>query len=127
MSVAAPAAKPLSRRTLERSGMTPEQELELLIAEQKRDDTDRVDRPSFVISLDAPTPDGKSTMLDLVGYDEDGQLVSFIPGTRDCYDPRAITHGTRGAYTKFGCKCPPCRKANSDYIAEYRARRKSEQ
>jgi hypothetical protein len=39
---------------------------------------------------------------------------------REC-SKKIITHGTLNGYTNHGCRCPPCRAANSSY---YRERRK---
>ena len=120
------AARPLRRRTLEREGMTPEQELELLIAEQKADDTYFVDRPSFVLSLDAPSPSGDGAIGDLIGRDEEGDLISFV-GSAPAFAPdTTIPHGNRGRYTKYGCRCRPCKAANSAFIREYRKGRRAE-
>lgn len=115
MSVATLAAKPLSRRMLERKGMTPEEELELLIREQQKDDTYFIDRPAGEVSLDASAPWGR--IGDLLQVDEDG--VPHLGGNRLCHsglaDPRLIPHGTLGGYTNHRCRCTPCRQANTEY------------
>ena len=121
MSVATLAAKPPSRRMLERKGMTPEEELELLIREQQKDDTHFVDRPSGEISLDAPAPKGEGTIGSLVGRDEDGQLISFVQPHVSLFDPTHIPHGTLGGYTNHRCRCTPCRKTNTAYRRRKRA------
>ncbi len=35
-----------------------------------------------------------------------------------------IKHGTRGAYQNDGCRCDECRKAEAEYRARYRRRRR---
>lgn len=121
MPVAALAAKPLSRRMLERMGMTPEEELELLIREQQKDDTYFIDRPAGEVSLDAPAPWGR--IGDLLHLGEDG--VASLGGERLCHsgltDPRMVPHGTLGGYTNHRCRCTPCRQANTEYRRKKRA------
>lgn len=107
--------------------MTPEQELELLINEQQKDDTYYVDRPSGEISLDAPTPDGVATMGDLVGIDDEGEItVFFRPPPGALFENQGPQHGTIYAYRRLRCRCVKCKKAQSTAVAEYRARRKTE-
>lgn len=123
MSVATFAAKPPSRRMLERMGMTPEQELELLIREQQKDDTYFIDRPAGEVSLDARAPGGSGTVADLIGVDEDGMVFLGESLGSSCFaDPRLVPHGTLGGYTNHRCRCTPCRRANT----EYRRRRRAE-
>lgn len=122
MSVATLAAKPPSRRTLERMGMTPEQELELLIREQQKDDTHFIDRPAGEVSLDARAPDGTGTVADLIGISEDGVIfLAESLGTHGLADPRLVPHGTLGGYTNHRCHCGPCRQANTEYRRKKRA------
>lgn len=129
---------------LERETMTPEQVLDLLIAEQEADDTHRAHVPAAQVSLDAPVTDrtggyDEGTVgSELLGYDPwglvdaaidlnidpsalaySGDLVSGIrlPGLVD------VRHGTLTGYRKQGCRCPKCRKANSEHVAAYRARK----
>jgi hypothetical protein len=126
MSAAVMAPRAPRRRTLERMGMTPEQELELLIREQEADDTFYVDRPSHIISIDAPSPTGEGTLADLIGYDpETGeQLVCFpLPATPPLAN--ASQHGTEYAYNRLGCKCAPCREAAASGRRARRARKSS--
>lgn len=113
-----------SRRTLEREGMTPEQELELLIAEQKADDTYFIDRPAGEISIDAPAPNGEGTIGDMIGYDEEGELVVFMP-LPPTSSPigNASQHGTIYAYARLKCKCRPCKNAKAAYERERRRKR----
>lgn len=126
MSVAMTACRQ-ARRALERTAMTPEQELELLIAEQQADDTYYVDRPAGEISLDAPAPSGDGTLGDLVGYDDSGELVCFAPVPR-ASSPigNAGQHGTIYAYMRLRCRCAPCTDANSSYMRMYRARKRAQ-
>ena len=35
--------------------------------------------------------------------------------------PFFVSHGTRNAYINYGCRCDPCREANSRYRREHRA------
>ena len=116
MPVATLAAKPPSRRMLERTGMTPEQELELLIREQQKDDTYFIDRPAGEVSLDAPAPDHSGSVSDLIGVDEDGYIfLGESLGNSGLADPRVIPHGTLGGYTNHRCHCGPCRQANTEF------------
>lgn len=122
MSVATLAAKPLSRRMLERKGMTPEEELELLIREQQKDDTYFIDRPAGEVSLDAPAPDRAGTVADLIGVDENGVIfLGESLGVHGLVDPRLVPHGTLGGYTNHRCRCTPCRHANTEYRRRKRA------
>ena len=108
--------------------MTPEQELELLIAEQQADDTYYVDRREGEVSLDAPSPDGKSSLGDLIGVDEDGELIVFFrPYSDTAFDTQKSQHGTLYGYRRLGCRCVPCKRANACYMREYRAARRAEQ
>lgn len=114
------------RRTLERTAMTPEQELELLIAEQQADDTYFIDRPAGEISLDAPSPDGRSTISDLIGVDEEGNLVVFFrPHSDTAFDVQKMQHGTIYGYRRLRCRCFRCTTAQAIAVADYRARRKA--
>lgn len=36
-------------------------------------------------------------------------------------EPRAVKHGTIGAYTNRGCRCEPCTVAHREYQREYLA------
>lgn len=110
--------------------MTPEEELELLIAEQQHDDTYFIDRREGEISLDAPTPDRTRTIHDLIGVDEDGEVVTFLRNAAHLNysplrDPRQTVHGTIYAYRRLRCKCAPCKAAQAKAVREYRARRRA--
>ena len=121
------AAAPLRRRTLERQGMTPEQELELLVREQQADDTYFIDRKEGEISLNAPTPDGRVSMGDLIGVGEEGEtLVFFRPHSDTRFDDQKTQHGTIYGYRRLRCRCVPCTVAQSKAVREYRARKKAE-
>jgi hypothetical protein len=126
MSAATLAAAPLRRRTLERTGMTPEQELELLIVEQRKDDNYFIDRENGMYSLDAPWGE-TTTLLDLVGVDDEGEIVVCFRPEVLLGNPQSLTHGLRSTYVKHECRCKKCSKANSTYISKYRARRQAEQ
>lgn len=124
----ATAVRPRRRRSLERMAMTPEQELELLIAEQHADDTYYVDRHEGEISLDAPSPDGHSTLGDMIGVDEDGELIVFFSAhSGTAFDTQRSQHGSLYGYRRLGCRCAPCKRANATYMREYRAARRAEQ
>lgn len=132
MSAVLTASRPLRRRSLERTAMTPEEELGLLIAEQQRDDTHFVNRHEGEISMDAPAPNGEGVIGDLIGIDEDGEILTFglRPGRALADTPkrmREAEHGTIYTYRRLGCKCAPCRAAQTKAVSEYRARRKGEQ
>jgi hypothetical protein len=146
---AATAIAPPRRRTLERTGMTPEQELELLISEQRADDTHYVDVPGSQVSLDSPAPSGEGGTIgdEMIGRDPwdlvdacidlglepaevafSGDLVDNMPLRRGgvLTDPRKINHGTINGYTNHKCKCAHCRGAWAKYLREYRAARRAE-
>jgi len=143
----------LSRRTLERQGMTPEQELALLIQEQADDDTSYASTErGREWSLDAPAPgsDGGSVGDEMVGRDpwslvDDaidlgldptevayaGDIVDSIPSRGGLFggglvDPNAIPHATAGAYQNHKCRCVPCTKAWATYKRERRAAKRAE-
>jgi hypothetical protein len=100
--------------------VTPEEELELLIEEQRRDDTHIV-RPErgYAFSLDAPTPDGDGVLGDCVGVDADGEIVCLLPRRRGDVMGH-IPHGTTGGYTNHRCRCRRCRDAHAAYMRAYR-------
>lgn len=37
--------------------------------------------------------------------------------------PPDIKHGTRNAYINHSCRCEHCRRAQADYMAEFRRKR----
>lgn len=124
MSALALAPRALKRRTLERMGMTPEQELELLIAEQQADDTYFIDRPSHIISIDAPAPNGEGTIGDLIGYDPDTEeLITAFPLPPTPPMANASQHGSIYAYARLKCRCRPCKDAKATYEREKRQQR----
>lgn len=103
--------------------MTPEEELELLIEQQRKDDTYRVWHESHVdFSLDDPLSNGiKGTIGDFVGLDEDGFAKVF----RSRWRGRVMgpghpgQHGLQTTYTNHGCRCPLCRTAQAAYQSEW--------
>ena len=131
--MAATAVRPrLSARA--KADMTPEQELEYLIAEQAADDTYRLDPRGGDISLDAAA--------DAIGYDPwdlvdaaidlglepaevayAGELVNTLRPRRGdiLVDPSKTPHGTHNAYRNYKCRCPKCRAAWAAYVRERRA------
>lgn len=122
--MAAIAVAPLRRRTLERQGMTPEEELQLLVQEQKADDTYIVYRPNWTVSLDGPATGAEGIVSDYLGTDEDGELINFLPRERSALTmPALIPHGTLGGYNNHKCRCCKCRAA----VAEYRRNKRAEQ
>lgn len=108
--------------------MTREEELARLILEQERDDN-YFQRPErhVVLSLDAPAGFSEGGDLgvigDLIGADEDGQIVSFLPRSRGWAMGRFIPHGTKGGYVNHGCKCAPCTAAAAAYQRTYYQRK----
>lgn len=144
MSIAAPAAKPPTRRMLEKQGMTREQELDLLIREQAADDTHRQDHETRGgVSLDAPASGG-TVGSEYVGYDPwelvddcidlgldpaevaySGPIVEEMPRRRGdvLTDPQSLPHGTKNGYVNHKCRCPHCTTAWNEYMAAYRARK----
>lgn len=98
--------------------MTREEELAQLIAEQEADDTHVVRPHRGQVDI--------SSIGNFVTTDDDGEVVCLLPKERGSVlrPPVAGTeswHGTRSGYTNHGCRCRPCRKANSEYMAERRA------
>jgi hypothetical protein len=152
MSAAVMAPRAPRRRTLERMGMTPEQELELLIREQEADDTHYVDVPGWQVSLDASAPSGEGGTIgdELIGRDPwelvdsaidlglnpaplaySGDLVDSMPPRRGLLvggliDPLNIPHATAGGYQNHKCRCVPCTAAWATYKRERRVARRAE-
>lgn len=129
--MAALAEAPLRRRALERKGMTPEEELDLLIREQTADDTHFVARNPRDISLDTTSPNGDLSLADLIGVNEDGEVVVFdvraTNGRRrpmgqrgSLCDLSQVPHGTLGGYNNHKCRCVKCRAA----VCEYRRKQR---
>jgi hypothetical protein len=115
------SALAVQRRAL----MTPEEELELLIAEQTADDTTFVYPDPNVISLDAPS--GFGTIGDLIGTDEHGEVICFFhPREATLFDAQKSQHGTIYGYMKLRCRCVLCSAANAKYHREYRARKREQ-
>lgn len=115
------AVAPLRRRALERKGMTPEEELQLLIQEQAKDDeTYSVSRPEHVVSMDSPLPSGHGTISDLIGVDDEGDFHCYLPNPGASF-PSGFPHGY-GGYTKHGCRCRQCKNGNAAYRRQRRSR-----
>jgi len=123
--VSALAVAPLRRRALERKGMTPEEELELLIQEQARDDETWIIRhPENIASLDSPRMGGEGTNHDFIGVDEDGHIFSFLENPISPWAHNSLKHGY-GGYTKYGCRCRKCKDGNAAYRRARRAKGQS--
>lgn len=101
-------------------------ELERLIAEQEKDDSQVVygeKGHEHDVSIEG--------MENAISVDEDGEVTIDLPRERGSILTGAATwHGTVAGYTKQGCRCPKCRKAQRDYMREYqraaRARKREE-
>lgn len=105
--------------------MTPEEELTLLIEEQRKDDTYEQRPERFVsMSLDKPIGDARdgATVGSMFGVDEEGQVFCFLPRTRGYAMGRLIPHGTPGGYTNHGCHCRACTSAQSARHRDWYAR-----
>lgn len=133
-------ARPRGRRRYRTDGMSREEELQALIAEQQADDTQFIDRPDHVISLDALAPKQDATIGDLIGYHEvyfkgdpesehatgDGGLIAFLSLPASPPLGNAKQHGTNYGYMRMKCRCARCKEANAKYMREYRARKRAE-
>lgn len=117
------AEAPLRRRALERAGMSPEQELELLIQEQTADDTFFVRKAAGERQLDGAVSELIGLEYDFDAFDPDaqGEMVSFLPREEDSLFSICITHGVRSTYTNLLCRCVPCKGAEAMYQRERRA------
>ena len=101
--------------------MTPEEELEQLIAEQKADDTHivRPDRQArYGYSLDATWQNsdsgGETSFANVIGVDMEGEVVSFIKHRKgSILTGSAEWHGTEDGYSNHLCRCARCRAANA--------------
>ena len=95
-------------------------ELERLIAEQEKDDSTVVfgeKGHEHDVSIEG--------MENALTVDGDGEVVVSLPRERgSILVGAAIWHGTRAGYTKHLCRCDRCKKANAEYIAEYRAKKR---
>lgn len=120
--LAATVARPRRRRSLERATMTPEEELELLVAEQQADDTHFIRKQLGEISYDGPAPRLDGNVEDYVGVDEDGAFVSFLVGAGESLFSVNVPHATFNAYNNLKCRCLKCRK----FMTEYRRLRRAE-
>jgi hypothetical protein len=149
--MAALATRPRRLTALERTLMTPEQELERLILEQEADDIYWVRPQDSGVSLDmsymSQVHDGPPRLVgEMVGRDPwdlvdaaidlglDPTELAFAGDLVDCLqprrgdvltDPRNTDHGTINAYANAKCRCLKCRAANAQYMRDYRAARKA--
>lgn len=114
------AEQPLRRRALERQGLTPEVELQLLIQEQQADDVYFVGKQPKVVSLDSPAPKGDGVVSDFVGVIE-GQIVSFLPRGEESLFLISVNHASFDAYNNKGCRCRQCKT----FMAEYRRQKRA--
>ncbi len=123
MSVAAPPR----RRVLERTGMTPEQELELLVREQTADDTFSVRKPAGEIHFSGTVAEQVGVEYDFDSFDAEasGEIVSFLPREEESLFSVGIPHGVRSTYTNLKCRCPLCSAANAKFIRENRAAKRA--
>jgi hypothetical protein len=121
------AEAPLRRRALERSGMTPEQELELLIQEQAADDTYFVRKAAGECQLDGGVSELVGVTYDFDSFDSEaqGEVISYLPREEDSLFSSHVKHGLRSTYTNLKCKCVACRAAESAYQRERRAAAKA--
>ena len=141
--MAVTATRPRRLTALERTSMTPEQELERLIAEQEADDTHYVDSRGSQVSLDAPWAGG-TVGSEVIGRDpwelvDDavdlgldptelafrGSLADLRPHRSAFANTGETIHGTANAYTNQKCRCEVCSAAWAKYMREYRASRKA--
>lgn len=124
--------------------MTREQELELLIKEQQKDDATLVVYPepghpkgTSVIPLDKMTGEkGKEPLADricgveydLEDGDDVGHIVTFFGGAQRGHSLRQIEHGTANGYGNQGCRCARCRRAATTYVValQRKARRREQ-
>ena len=87
--------------------MTREEELALLIAEQRADDTNFVQPEAGCVSIDA--------VKDYIAQDDKGRPVSLLRNERGTVlqSNSAPWHGTVGGYRNHGCKCVRCKAAKA--------------
>lgn len=95
-------------------------QLDALIAEQDKDDTDRVvPEHRDTISLDAAS--------DYIGKELDGEVITFFPRQRgSVLIGTASYHGTPAGYTNHGCRCARCHSAKMEQQREYRRKKRAE-
>lgn len=124
--------------------MTRAEELELLIAEQRKDDTS-VASPEphkglSLISLDSESNTQEHSgglpsiredylvgevydfdaMIESGDYEAPGEVVGFIDVRPSRgYVMRQIRHGTTDGYGNRGCRCALCKRAFADYMLAY--------
>ena len=146
----ATAVRPRKPSAQARASMTPEQELEYLIADQAADDTARLSTPGGQVSLNATTVGPGGVLLEvqeLIEYDpwelvdaaidlalDPGEVAYRGPVTSHLrrrrgdtlVDPRKIPHGTPGGYQNHGCRLVCCRTAWAEYTRDRRAAKRPE-
>lgn len=114
--------------------MTREEELALLIAEQRADDT-HVIRPERGHENDARLDttglvgNRNLSMYDLVEQGDDGCRLNIPPTKGRVLVGGKIggfQHGTLNGYNNHRCKCLECKAAKAAYMRERRARRSQE-
>lgn len=124
--------------------MTREEELELLIAEQEKDDNTRVLYPEpghpkgvSIVPLDKVTPEGRRAVsladrivgieYDLEEGDDVGHVVTFLTPQRG-HTLVQTEHGTYNGYHNQGCRCARCTRAHTTYVValQRRARRREQ-
>lgn len=117
------AEAPLRRRALERAGMSPEQELELLIQEQTADDTYFVRKPAGERQLDGAVSELIGVEYDFDRFDSEapGVVISYLPREEESLFSICVKHGIRSTYTNLLCRCVPCKGAEATYQRERRA------
>lgn len=102
-------------------------ELDLLIAEQERDDTNIVYAENRIF-LDAQfvMGDGEAEgFSNLIGVDQEGEIISFIrPRRGDVLTTGKSWHGTIGGYSNYKCKCARCKAAWSAHYNAYMKKRR---
>ena len=96
-----------------------ETELERLVAQQTQDDNTTI-RPEFP-GWQVPFTNG---LANCIGMDSDGEIVTFFPRPPKgvLLVATAAWHGTYGGYTAHGCRCVPCRAANTEYRRHRRSK-----
>lgn len=119
------AVAPLRRRALERQGLTPETEMQLLIQEQEADDVffvrHEANRPETFMSFDGFVSGSRDLVSDFIA-EVDGEVVSYLPRSMNeslfCVSFR---HSTFDAYNNKGCRCRQCKS----FMAEYRRQKRA--
>lgn len=142
-----------AERQRSRPPMSPEDELEWLIAAQAADDTVYLSVRGGQVSLDAPVTNGDTGQVSSIGAEFVGRdpwelvdstidlgldpsevafrgdLVDSVPRRGmlggGLVDPRAVPHATAGGYQNHKCRCVPCTNAWAKYKRDRRAARRA--